>query len=348
MGAVSPIPRCRRIGHNARMIEPAEDRTAGPGVRERAAASWAAAALGLPRVELSPVSGDASFRRYYRIMTEGQSIILMDAPPDREDSRPFVDIARRLRKAGLHAPAILRFDFEQGFGLLEDFGDTLYRDLVDAESVDTLFPDLFTLLEGMATRVDASGLPAYDDQLLQRELDLFPDWYLQRHRERPLAGGERALWADLCTKLIGSACAQRQVFVHKDFHSCNLLQTPGGPGIIDFQDGVRGPVSYDLASLLWDRYVAWPRGRLEEWMLQVRPRLAPDVEPREWVRCCDWMGLQRNLKIVGIFARLRYRDDKRGYVEMIPRFYQYLLDVLPRYPEFGEFQALLEQAECAP
>jgi hypothetical protein len=179
-------------------------------------------------------------------------------------------------------------------------------------------------------------------------MDLLTDWYLERHRQRPLRGGERALWADLCDRLIESAAQQPQVFVHKDFHSCNLLHTPRGPGLIDFQDGLRGPLSYDLVSLLWDRYIAWPRQRLEAWMEEARVRFAANMAPAEWVRCCDWMGLQRNLKIVGIFARLRYRDGKQGYLEMIPRFYGYLLDVLPRYPEFHAFHGLLEHAECAP
>lgn len=330
------------------MNEAAEASNASLRHRQRAAAAWAAAALGLPQVELQAVSGDASFRRYFRITESGRSLILMDAPPDREDSRPFIDIAARLRSAGLNAPAIVRFDIDQGFGLLEDFGDTLYRDVLDEYSVDTLFPGLFTALEGMATRVDTTALPEYDERLLQTELDLFPDWYLQRHRRRPLAGDERSLWAELCAALVSSARQQPQVFVHKDFHSCNLLQTPAGPGIIDFQDGVRGPISYDLVSLLWDRYISWPRERLEGWLLEIRPRLAPGIEAGEWLRCCDWMSLQRNLKIVGIFARLRYRDNKQGYLEMIPRFYAYLLEVLSRYPQFAEFHRLLEHAECAP
>ncbi|MGK2924528.1 MAG: aminoglycoside phosphotransferase family protein [Lysobacterales bacterium] len=320
--------------------------------REQEAANWAAGALELPAVTLRPVAGDASFRRYFRLQHGGGSLILMDAPPDREDSRPFVDIARRLRAAGLNAPEILRFDFKRGFGLLEDFGDTLYREIFDAKSVDVLMPGLMDLLEGMAARVDCAGLPDYGAPTLQAELDLFTDWYLEHHRERPLRGSERALWAALCDRLIASATAQPQVFVHKDFHSCNLLQTPRGPGLIDFQDGLRGPLSYDLVSLLWDRYIAWPRERLEGWMEQARQRLGPGIdpgiEPAEWVRRCDWMGLQRNLKIVGIFARLHYRDGKRGYLEMVPRFYRYLLEVLPRYPEFRPFQSLLEQTECAP
>jgi len=321
---------------------------ASPRHRERAAAAWAAQALGLQQVDLQPVSGDASFRRYFRLAAAERSLILMDAPPEREDSRPFVDIDTRLRAVGLPAPAIVRFDLEQGFGLLEDFGDTLYRDVLDERSVDDLFPGLFDLLEGLATRVDTRGLPDYDERLLQTELDLFTDWYLQRHRRRPLEGAERSLWVELCEALINSARQQPQVFVHKDFHSCNLLQTAGGPGLIDFQDGLRGPLSYDLASLLWDRYISWPRARLEGWMLELRPRLAPGIEAGEWMRCCDWRGLQRNLKIVGIFARLHYRDNKAGYLELIPRFYDYLLDVLSRYPQFAGFHDLLEQPACAP
>jgi len=330
------------------MNEPAADGHTSLARRQRQAAAWAASVLGRQQVALQPVSGDASFRRYFRLQEAGRSLILMDAPPERENSRPFVDIDARLRAAGLRAPEILRFDLDQGFGLLEDFGDTLYRDVLDEKTVDALFPGLFDILEGLASRVATDGLAEYDHRLLQTELDLFTDWYLQRHRQRPLEGSERSLWVDLCQALIDCAQQQPQVFVHKDFHSCNLLQTPDGPGLIDFQDGVLGPLAYDLASLLWDRYIAWPRDRLEAWMLEIRPRLAPGVQATEWIRYCDWIGLQRNLKIVGIFARLHYRDRKAGYLEMIPRFYGYLLDVLPRYPQFSDFHGLLEHPECAP
>ena len=271
----------------------------------------------------------------------------MDAPPQREDSAPFVDIARRLREAGLNAPQVLSFDFEAGFGLVEDFGDTLYRELLTERSVGGLFPALFDLLEGL-TAVETRGLPLYDGALLQTELDLFTDWYLQRHRGRPMTAAEQETWRTLSRRLIDSALSQRQVFVHRDFHSCNLLQTPSGPGIIDFQDGVNGPLSYDFASLVWDRYIAWPRDQLEQWMTEMHSRFRLSCGVSEWIRQCDWMGLQRNLKIVGIFARLRYRDGKQGYLEMIPRFYRYLLDVMPRYPEFSDFLVLLEDPECAP
>ena len=316
--------------------------------RQLAAASWAAEVMDLERVCLVPVSGDASFRRYFRFDGVSRSIILMDAPPDKENSAPFIDIAGRLRTAGLKAPDIIRFDLERGFGLLEDFGDTLYRDIISEESVDDLFPGLFGVLEGMADRVNKSDLPLYSEKTLLQELGLFRTWYLELHRQRPLRNGEVAVWEQVCRLLTESALEQPRVFVHKDFHSSNLLQTTGGPGIIDFQDGMQGPVSYDFVSLIWDRHIAWKREKLEQWMLDVHTILPVTCSPGEWIRYCDWMGLQRNLKIVGIFARLCHRDGKNGYVEMIPRFYQYLLDVLPIYPEFQKFHLMLEQNECAP
>ena len=320
-----------------------------PGERARQAASWAASKLAKERVHLETVSGDASFRRYFRIRDGRQSLIVMDARPDKEDSAPFVDIAHRLRDAGLRAPRIIHFDLQQGFGLLEDFGDTLYRDIIDSATIDELMPGLLDVLETMARKVDPEGLPRYHSLKLQQELALFPDWYLRVHKKRPFTHMEWLMWSDFCVALIRSANRQPHVFVHRDFHSCNLLRTEDGQaGIIDFQDGVYGPLSYDLVSLLWDRYIAWPRERLEDWMMTFHRRLELDCEPESWIRWCDLMGLQRNLKIVGIFARLCYRDGKTGYLEMIPRFYDYLLDVLPRYPEFDEFQQLLEQTECAP
>ena len=201
----------------------------------------------------------------------------------------------------------------------------------------------------MASKVDCIGLPDYNRDRLLTELELFTGWYLQQHKDIALSCEDWDVWEDLCTRLIASAQQQAQVFVHRDFHSCNLLQLENGEiGVIDFQDGVRGPISYDFISLMWDRYIPWPRSRLEGWMEEFRQLVAPTVDPEEWVRYCDWMGLQRNIKIVGIFARLHYRDNKPGYLEMIPRFWSYLMDVLPRYPETRPFHELLERLECAP
>lgn len=309
---------------------------------------WAGAVLGTDRIKLKSVSGDASFRSYYRFSHEDRSIILMDAPPEKENSSPFIDIAHRLQAAGLRAPHIFEFNLDLGFGLLEDFGDTLYRELIDEDSVEQLFPDLFDILERFARDVDPGGLPPYGDVALQFELDLFPNWYLARHHRMQMSEPASSIWAELSRRLIDSAHDQPQVFVHRDFHSCNLLQTANGPGIIDFQDAMNGPLSYDFVSLAWDRYISWPRTTLLAWMEELHGRFRLEMPLADWVRACDWMGLQRNLKIVGIFARLHYRDGKQGYLELIPRFYEYVLDVLPLYSEFDDFRLFLEHAECAP
>ena len=316
--------------------------------RKEDAVQWAEEQLGLTNVELNPVCGDASFRRYFRFKAGDHSVILMDAPRYRESSERFLDAGKRLSTAGLKTPEIFSFDLDLGFGLLEDFGDVLFREILCPDSVDRLFPDLFDILEAQAKHVDASGLPEYNRERLQMELDLFPDWYLAQYKHRPLQEDEQAAWQEMCGLLIESAQKQPQVFVHRDFHSCNLLDTGKGTGIIDFQDALLGPISYDFVSLAWDRYIAWPREKLEAWMADLYQRFELDCGMEEWVRQCDWMGLQRNIKIAGIFARLRYRDGKFGYLQMIPNFYQYLLDVLPRYPEFEGFLRLLERDECAP
>ena len=278
-----------------------------------------------------PLAGDASFRRYFRLTDGNDSWVLMDAPPEREDSRPFVDVARRLQAGGVEAPHILAQDLEQGFLLLEDLGDELLRDDLHGGNADHWMPRLFTLLQRFASRVDAQGLPDYDRQRLLTELELFTTWYLEKHKGLRLSRAEQKVWEALCTRLIDSALDQPRVFVHRDFHSANLLRAPdAGIGVIDFQDAVRGPLSYDFASLVWDRYIPWTRPQLEAWMEDMRRRVAADVAPDTWTRWCDWMGLQRNIKIVGIFARLHYRDGRAGYLEMIPRFWGYVQDVLPR------------------
>jgi len=318
-------------------------------IRLRKGLAWAEQILKCDSLKFAPVSGDASFRRYFRLYSQSGSLILMDAPPEHGSSDSFVEVDKRLRKAGLHAPEILQFDLKQGFGLLEDLGDHLYRDLLKPDNANEVMPGLFDVLSRMAKEAESEGLPPYDAEFLQSELDLFPDWYLRRHKERSFADHEARAWQMLCERLIQSAADQPQVFVHRDFHSCNLLFRKGqAVGIIDFQDAMHGPLNYDFISLLWDRYISWPRTRLETWMESFRCQLAPHLPSDQWIQQCDWMGLQRNLKIVGIFARLHYRDGKTGYLEMIPRFYRYLLDVLRLYPEFKPFLDVLEQDECAP
>jgi len=317
--------------------------------RLRAGLAWARNALARPDLKGAPLAGDASFRRYFRLRDSDAAFVLMDAPPDREDTRPFIDVAARLREAGVHAPRVEAADPAQGFLVLEDLGDTLFREVLNSSSVDRWFPRLFDLLARLALDVNASGLPPYDRERMRQELNLFPDWYLEQHQGIVLEGADREVWEALCDALLDEARSQAQVFVHRDFHSCNLLRLSGdGIGVIDFQDAVRGPLAYDFASLVWDRYLSWPRSRLEEWMEDFRRRVAPDTASGNWIRQVDWVGLQRNLKIVGIFARLHHRDGKAGYLELIPRFWGYVMDVLPRYDRFRDFHRLLERLSCAP
>ncbi len=299
--------------------------------------------------DLYNVAGDASFRRYFRVQINGESRILMDAPPPGENVEPFIDIDQRLKSADLYAPEIFYADPPNGYLLLEDLGDDLYRDLLHEDNADALFPGLFDVLRTMALTVDTAGLPLFDYRRLRRDMDLFPDWYLGHHRKAIPPGLPDSVWDEFCTRVIDLALEQPQCFVHRDFHSCNLLRYRGDViGIIDFQDAVLGPVSYDFISLIWDRYISWPRAQVEIWMEEVRVLLGLDIEPMQWQRICDLMGLQRNFKIVGIFARLHYRDGKNGYLEMIPRFYEYITSTLRLYPEFAEVLAFMEQAECAP
>jgi aminoglycoside/choline kinase family phosphotransferase len=320
-----------------------------PDARAIAGLAWARTQLERPGLQLEPLAGDASFRRYFRLRDGGDEWVLMDAPPDREDSAPFVDVARRLQAASVPVPTIEAADLSLGYLLLEDLGDTLLRAVLTTDSVDEWFPALFDMLATLAQDVGTDGLPAYDRPRLRDELELFTEWYLGRHKGLLLDCGQLDLWEDLATRLMVSAERQPQVFVHRDFHSCNLLVRGNGAlAVIDFQDAVRGPLSYDLASLLWDRYITWPRPRLVAWIESFRRAAAPELDPDDWLRAVDWMGLQRNLKIVGIFARLHYRDGKAGYLDMIPRFWAYVRDTLRRYPEFADFDALLEELQCAP
>jgi aminoglycoside/choline kinase family phosphotransferase len=318
-------------------------------LRLTAACGWLPKTPASGYQELIPVAGDASFRRYFRVVTDGGCWILMDAPPDKEGTAAFIHINGLLRGAGLHAPEIIARDEDNGFLLLEDLGDELYRGLVNETSVESIFKEAFRALATMATDVGTDGIPDYDRNRLSEELELFPHWWLGRHHDIDLSCSQHDIWEDLCTRLLRSAAEQPQVFVHRDFHSCNLLRTESNsPGIIDFQDAVRGPLSYDLVSLLWDRYISWPRARMEGWIDTFRQQLGIKVAAADWLRYCDWMSLQRNLKVVGIFARLHYRDGKDGYLEMIPRFWSYVTDVSERYPEFSGFRELLEDLKCAP
>ncbi|WP_286239841.1 aminoglycoside phosphotransferase family protein [Neptuniibacter halophilus] len=287
---------------------------------------------------LEPVSGDASFRRYFRALSGGQSWIAVDAPPEKEDSRPFVDVARALEAQGISVPHIYEADLEQGFMLLSDFGDQLYLPQLNPATVDRLYADALSTLLQMKDCQPRPGqpLPDYDEALLQREVELFRDWFLQQLLGISMTPEQKHLVDLLFNYLIDAALEQPRVFVHRDYHSRNLMYREGlPPGIIDFQDAVKGPVTYDLVSLLRDCYIDWPEEQVYAWVddyrqaLIAQGQMMPDVGHfRRWF---DLMGAQRHCKAIGIFARLHIRDGKSGYLEDIPRTLNYLITVCGRY-----------------
>ncbi|GAB4346630.1 MAG: phosphotransferase [Gammaproteobacteria bacterium] len=298
---------------------------------------------------LEPASGDASFRRYFRVCNAHASYIAVDAPPQYEDSRPFVRIARWLVEWGLNAPQVIAADLDLGFLLLSDLGSRHYLDELDEASVERLYGDALGALAVMQVRGHdvAEELPPYDEALLMAEMALFDEWYLQRHLSLALSDTQRGILAETQRLLVDNALAQPRVFVHRDYHSRNLLRTErNNPGILDFQDAVWGPVTYDLVSLLRDCYIAWPAEQVQEWALGYRDMalqcgVMPECDEAQFLRWFDLMGVQRHLKASGIFARLNYRDGKSGYLKDIPRTLAYVDAVCAAHPELGDFRALL-------
>lgn len=287
------------------------------------------------------VSGDASFRRYFRVLDRGRSWIAVDAPPEKEDSRPFVAVAQAWLPLGVAVPEIEAVDLEQGFMLLEDLGDVQYLGELNADSADQLYEMAFQQLVKIQSCRDLDGeaLPPYDYAMLDREVLLFRDWFLKELLGLELSEAEERQLRDLFELLIGTALEQPQVCVHRDYHSRNLMLCDQERiGVIDFQDAVMGPVTYDLVSLLRDCYIAWPDERLEIWTASFVERIRHidgmgDVPPEQFRRWFDLMGMQRHLKAVGIFARLKIRDGKAGYLPDIPRTFGYLLKVGAQYPQ---------------
>jgi len=310
---------------------------------------WLEQTLGLSASTLTPASSDASFRSYYRLQLNNGSRIVMDAPPEQENSRPFVRIAQMLQATGLNVPDVLIADLEQGFLLLSDLGSEQYLSALNEHSADRLYGDAMGALITLQACGPGEGeLPPYDAALLQQEMQLFIDWYLQRHLGLSLDAGEQSLFDDLFARLTDSALAQPQVAVHRDYHSRNLMVAAHNPGILDFQDAVHGPVTYDLVSLLRDCYIDWPRERVEGWALGYQ-ELAIDSgilrqrNEETFLRWFDWMGMQRHLKAVGIFARLAQRDGKPAYLADIPRTLNYLREVSGRYSELGNFHTWMQE-----
>jgi aminoglycoside/choline kinase family phosphotransferase len=303
---------------------------------------------------LEPAWADASFRRYFRmrLADRGESRIVMDAPPLQEDCRPFIQVADLLRQAGLNAPAVLAQDLEQGFLLLTDLGTTTYLaalQLNDARA-DVLYRDAVDALITWQLASRPGVLPLYDAALLRRELDLFPDWYLARHLGFSLAPEQHQVMERMFALILASNLAQPAVYVHRDYMPRNLMLCEPNPGILDFQDAVYGPISYDVASLVRDAFISWEEERALDWVVRYwdtarRAGLPVGADFGDFYRDLEWMGLQRHLKVLGIFARIHYRDGKPGYVEDTPRFVRYARAVAGRYNALAPLAHLFDEIE---
>ncbi|MFI8463370.1 aminoglycoside phosphotransferase family protein [Stutzerimonas stutzeri] len=307
----------------------------------------------VPAAQLTAASSDASFRRYFRWQGGERSLIVMDAPPPQEDCRPFVKVAQMLDQAGVHVPQILASDLERGFLLLTDLGRQTYLDVIDQSNAEQLFEDAVETLLKFQLHPVAQPMPAYDEALLRRELQLFPEWYVQRHLGHSFSEAQQAAWERICRQLIDSALAQPRVLVHRDYMPRNLMISEPNPGVLDFQDAVLGPVSYDITSLFKDAFLSWPEAQVRAWLEGYwhKARAAGVTLPEsldEFLRASDLMGLQRHLKVIGIFARICHRDGKPRYLADVPRFFAYIEAVLARRPELAELQQLLAELPQAP
>ena len=300
----------------------------------------------VPPATLTAASSDASFRRYFRWEGEGRSFVVMDAPPPQENCKPFVDIAFLLAKSGINVPKIYAEDLERGFLLLNDLGNKTYLDVIDSENADDLFEDALQALLAFQQLPMVAPLPSYDVALLRRELELFPEWYVKRELGIEFDSAQQILWQNITELLIDSALAQPKVLVHRDYMPRNLMLSEPNPGVLDFQDAVYGPVTYDVTCLFKDAFLSWPEERVRGWLQaywQQAGDLGIPVQPdfEDFLRASDLMGVQRHLKVIGIFARICHRDGKPRYLGDVPRFFAYIDAVIARRPELAELDVLL-------
>ncbi|MDI3262469.1 MAG: phosphotransferase [Fulvimonas sp.] len=324
--------------------------------------AFARRALRDPAAMLEPIAGDASLRSYWRVHADDRHCLVMDAPPDQEDLRPWLTIRERLAAAGLRVPAVYAQDLAAGFLLIEDLGPRLYLDALDETSADALYGDALDALFVMQTRVEHRDLPPFDWPMLVQGLEVMPEWFLRRHLGHTPSCAEWDVLEAAFDVIVRNVLEQPRRFVHRDYHSRNLLVVDAhNPGIIDFQGARSGPITYDLASLLRDAYVVWPRERVEAWAEGHRRRLVAAgvidaaVDAARFRRWFDLTGLHRHVRVLGQFYRLHYRDGKSGYLQDVPAVYRYVVEVAARYPELADFAALIERhaqgrnlAEAAP
>ena len=301
-----------------------------------------------PIATLEVASADASFRRYFRV-PQGQSTwVAMDAPPDKETLIPFIDITERLLAQKVNAPSIFQRSTEQGFLLLSDLGSIPYLPELNSNTADMLYGDAFSALLNIQ-QASVVGLPSYDDALLQLEMDLMPEWFLGEHLDIKLSNTEQEMLQGVFDSLKNNALEQPQVFVHRDYHSRNLMVTEeNNPGVIDYQDAVLGPICYDLVSLLRDCYISWPEEQVYKWVAQYQALateqgLMPTVSTDVFIKWFDFIGLQRHIKVLGIFARLNHRDGKASYLKDLPLTLSYVVTVAKRYPELADLLVLFDR-----
>ncbi len=313
---------------------------------------WLARDLGLRPARIEPASSDASFRRYFRVVCGDSTLVAMDAPPETEDVRPYLHVTALLEPLGIHVPHVYEADIARGFVLLEDLGSTHYLARLEAgDDPQRLYGDALQTLAEIQLRgtAAAAALPPYDRAPLARELALMPEWFLERHLALELTAGEREMIAAAFEFLICEALSQPAVLVHRDYHSRNLMVVAKRtPGVLDFQDALRGPIGYDLVSLLKDCYISWPRERVLEWVSGYRSLLQSrggcvGGGPAQFVRWFDLIGAQRHIKVLGIFARLWYRDGKPGYLRDLPLTLDYVRETCRLYAELAALCEFLER-----
>jgi aminoglycoside/choline kinase family phosphotransferase len=313
---------------------------------------WIAEQFRGARFSLAPASEDASFRRYFRAtFDDGRTFIAMDAPPDKEDCRPFVHVARLLKEAGVHAPEVHAQDLQAGFLLLSDLGTRTYLAELNESNADRLFSDATDALILWQKATRPGELPPYDEALLRREMNLFPEWYVKRHRGKELSNAQAQVLESVFAALVKSALAQPKVYVHRDYMPRNLMLSQPNPGVLDFQDAVIGPITYDVVSLMRDAFLSWEEERVLDWTVRYWQKaknagLPVDADFGEFWRAFEWMGLQRHLKVLGIFARINYRDGKPKYLGDTPRFLAYARPVAKRYRDLAPLIKLLDEIEA--
>src|SRR4249919_2756805 len=323
-----------------------------PTARDVARLAWARTTLADVAVTLQRASTDAGFRSYWRTCGHvsspaAASMIVMDSPPDKEDVRPWLRIRDLLENGGVRVPHVLARDVDNGFLLLEDLGIDTYLQVLDDANADAMFDAAVTQLLKLQAIAPPADLPGYDEALLSRELRLFDEWFLGRHLGVTLDCGELEALELVYRRLIDAALAQPQVLVHRDFMPRNLMPVVDGPAVLDFQDAVRGPIAYDALSLFKDAFLSWPQPRIDAWLDRYHARAfdagLPVPPLARFRRDADWIGVQRHLKVMGIFARLQHRDGKPKYLADVARFFAYLDGVLPRYEEFSALHRLIER-----